>query len=153
MKIAIGSDHAAYQLKQVIIQLLKNMGHEVTDMGAYTDAEPANDYHLIGASVSEMVVAGKAERGIVMCGSGIGISIAANKVPGADCALCNDLFTARKSREHNDANVLALGARVVGEEVAKEIVTIWMQTEFTGDRHTARNANIRKIEQKYCNKI
>lgn len=150
MKIAIGSDHAAYQLKQVIIQLLKDMGHEVNDLGAYTDSKPANDYHLIGASVSEAVVAGKAERGIVMCGSGIGISIAANKVPGADCALCNDLFTARKSREHNDANVLALGARVVGEEVAKEIVTVWLQTEYTGGRHTARNANIRRIEQKYC---
>ncbi len=149
MKVAIGSDHAAYPLKQVIKKLLIDMGHEVEDLGAFTDTVPANDYHLTGAAVSEMVREGKAERGIVMCGSGIGISIAANKVPGVDCALCNDLFTARKSREHNDAKVLALGARVVGEEVAKEIVTVWMQTEFEGGRHISRNANIRKIEQKY----
>ncbi len=151
MKVAIGSDHAAFQLKQVIKKLLSEMGHEVEDLGAFTDSVPANDYHLTGAAVSEMVREGKAERGIVMCGSGIGISIAANKVPGVDCALCNDLFTARKSREHNDARVLGIGARVVGEEVAKEIVKVWMQTEFEGGRHIARNANIRKIEQKYSN--
>ncbi len=149
MKVAIGSDHAAYLLKQVIIALLKDLGHEVVDMGAFTDATPADDYHFIGASVSEMVVAGKVDRGIVMCGSGIGISIAANKVPGADVALCNDLFTARKSREHNDAKVLAMGSRIVGEGLAKEIVTVWMNTDFTGGRHIERNANIRKIEQKY----
>lgn len=149
MKVAIGSDHAAYRLKLVIKELLANLGHEVEDLGAFTDTVPANDYHLTGAAVAEQVRKGKADRGIVMCGSGIGISIAANKVPGVDCALCNDLFTARKSREHNDARVLALGARVVGEEVAKEIVKIFMQTEFEGGRHIARNANIRKIEQKH----
>jgi len=149
MKVAIGSDHAAYRLKLVIKELLASLGHEVIDLGADTDSIPADDYHLTGAAVAEMVREGKAERGIVMCGSGIGISIAANKVPGVDCALCNDLFTARKSREHNDARVLAFGARVIGEEVAKEIVRIWMQTDFEGGRHIARNANIRKIEQKY----
>ena len=149
MKVAIGSDHAAYQLKQVIKKLLTDLGHQVEDLGAFTDSVPANDYHLTGAAVADQVREGKADRGIVMCGSGIGISIAANKVPGVDCALCNDLFTARKSREHNDARVLALGARVVGEEVAKEIVKIFMQTEFEGGRHIARNANIRMIEQKY----
>jgi ribose 5-phosphate isomerase B len=149
MKIVIGSDHAGYQLKQVIIAEIESMGHTILDLGVFTDLEPANDYHLTGAKVAETVVSGGGQLGIVICGTGIGISIAANKVPGADCALCNDLFTAQKSREHNNANILAIGARIVGEGLAREIVRVWLSTPYAGGRHESRNANIRVIEDKY----
>lgn len=149
MKIAIGSDHAAFRLKQTIKQLLDELGHEYDDFGAFTDAEPANDYHLIGAKVAHTVVEGNADFGIIMCGTGIGMSIAANKVPGAWAALCDNLFIAKKSREHNNTNVLVLGARVIGEELAKEIVTTWLSTEYTYGRHEPRNANLRVIEETY----
>jgi ribose 5-phosphate isomerase B len=150
MKVAIGSDHAAYRLKQAIKTLLAELGHQSDDMGAFTDAQPADDYHLIGAAVAAAVAEGRADRGILMCGTGLGMSIAANKVPGAWAALCNDLFTAQKSREHNDANVLVMGARVIGEELAVEIVRVWLSTPYAGGRHTRRNANLRVIEEKYA---
>ena len=149
MKIAIGSDHAGYRLKQVIISEVKELGHEITDLGAFTDERPAEDYHYTGAAVAQAVASGSYERGIVICGTGIGISIAANKVPGAYAALCNDLFTAQMSREHNDANILALGARIVGEGLAKEIVRIWLATPYARERHEDRNANLRRIEASY----
>ena len=150
MKIAIGSDHAAYRLKQVIKTLLAELGHQPDDMGAFTDAEPADDYHLIGAAVAAAVAGGRADRGILMCGTGLGMSIAANKVPGAWAALCNDLFTAQKSREHNDANVLVMGARVIGVELAMEIVRVWLSTPYAGGRHARRNANLKVIEERYA---
>jgi ribose 5-phosphate isomerase B len=146
MKIAIGSDHAGFQLKQIVMAEVQELGHEVTDLGAFTDAHPADDYHFTGAMVAEAVVA---NLGIVICGTGIGISIAANKVPEANAALCNDLFTAQKSREYNNANVLAMGARVVGEGLAKEIVRVWLATPYAGGRHKARNLNLRKTEAKF----
>lgn len=149
MKIAIGSDHAAYQLKQTVELLLAELGHEYEDFGAFTDTQPADDYHLIAAEVASAVAQGRAERGILMCGTGIGMSIAANKVPGAWAALCNDLFTASKSREHNNANILVFGSRVIGVELAKEIVRVWLATPYVGDRHDFRNANIRLIERQY----
>ncbi len=149
MKIAIGSDHAGFHLKQVLIAEMQAIGHEVFDLGAFTDEQPADDYHLTGAQVAERVVSGAVERGVVICGTGIGISIAANKVPGADAALCNDLFTAQMSREHNDAKVLAMGSRVVGEGLAKEILRVWLATPFAGGRHIARNQNLRRIEARY----
>ena len=149
MKVAIGSDHAGYRLKEVIKTLLAELGHQSDDMGAFTDAQPADDYHLIGAAVAAAVVEGRADRGILMCGTGLGMSIAANKVPGAWAALCNDLFTAQKSREHNDANVLVMGARVIGEELAKEMVRVWLSTPYAGGRHARRNANLRAIEERY----
>ncbi len=149
MKIAIGSDHAAYQLKQAVQSLLAELGHEYEDFGAFTDTQPADNYHLIGAEVASTVAHGGAERGILMCGTGIGMSIAANKVPGAWAALCNDLFTARKSREHNNANVLVFGSRVIGVELAKEIVSVWLSTPYAGGRHELRNSNIRLIERQY----
>ena len=150
MKIAIGSDHAAYRLKQVIKALLEELGHGYEDLGALTDAQPADNYHLIGAEVAAAVVQSRAERGILMCGTGIGMSIAANKVPGARAALCNDLFTACKSREHNNANVLVMGSRLIGEDLAREIVRVWLSVPYTGGRHEPRNANIRILEQRYC---
>jgi ribose 5-phosphate isomerase B len=149
MKIAIGSDHAAFQLKETIKNLLVELGHTYEDFGAPNEVEPANDYHLTGAEVAQYVVDGQADLGIVMCGTGIGISIAANKVPGASAALCDNIFNARMSREHNNANVLVLGARVVGDVVAKEIVRTWLATDYAQGRHVARNANIGKIERKY----
>jgi len=150
MHIAIGSDHAGYKLKQAIKHLLDEMGHKVDDFGAFTDAQPADDYPLIGAEVAAAVVDGRADLGILMCGTGIGMSIAANKVPGARAALCNDLFTAQKSREHNDANVLVLGARVISEELANEIVRVWLSTTYAHGRHEPRNALLKVIEEKYA---
>ncbi len=149
MKIAIGSDHAAFKLKQIIKQHLASLGHEFEDFGAFTDAEPANDYHLTGANVANAVVGKEYDYGIIMCGTGMGMSIAANKVPGAYAALCDNLFLAQKSREHNNANVLVLGARVIGDELAKEIVTTWLTTEYAGGRHEPRNQNLRVIERTY----
>ncbi len=148
MKIAIGSDHAAYKTKMMIKRYLAELGHEVEDLGAYTDEQPANDYILTAARVAQAVVQKKAERGILMCGTGIGMSIAANKVRGARAALCNDLFTAQKSREHNDANVLVFGSRVIGDDLAKEIVRVWLSTDYTHGRHEVRNALIKVIEDR-----
>ncbi len=149
MKIAIGSDHAAFELKQTIKQHLEALGYEHEDFGAFTGTEPANDYHLIGAKVAHAIVEEKFDYGIIMCGTGMGMSIAANKVPGAWAALCDNLFIAKKSREHNNANVLVLGARVIGDELAKEIVTTWLNTEYAGGRHDPRNANLAVIEKTY----
>jgi len=147
--IAIGSDHAGFQLKSLYIKELLLLGYEIIDKGADTDETPANDYHLIGASVAESVVKGQADHGIVICGTGIGISIAANKVPGASCALCNELFTAKSSRMHNNANVLAVGARIVGEALAVEILHTWLSAKYEGGRHIARNKNLSLLENEY----
>ena len=136
MRIAIGSDHGGFRLKKEIILHLKDKGIEYTDLGTYD--EKSVDYPDFGRAVGEAVASGKFERGIVICGTGIGISIAANKVPGIRAALCGDCFSAKASREHNDANVLALGERVIGTELAKMIVDIWLDTKFAGGRHKNR---------------
>lgn len=149
MRIAIGSDHAGFRLKQIFIKEMKKLGHETIDKGTDRDDVPADTYHLIGASVAEAVVRREVDRGVVICGTGIGISIAANKVPGADCALCNDLFTASSSRLHNNANILAIGARLVGEFLALEILRTWLETPYEGGRHEQRNKNLRTIEKRY----
>ena len=149
MRIVIGSDHAGYELKQIFINDLRKNGHTVLDKGADTGDVPANNYHLIGASVAESVVTGDADRGVVICGTGIGISIAANKVPGANCALSNNLFTAKSSRMHNNANIMAIGARIVGDQLALEILRTWLETEYENGRHELRNQNITRIEEKY----
>ena len=149
MRIAIGSDHAGFRLKQIFIKEMKKLGHETIDKGTDRDDVPADTYHLIGASVAEAVVRREVDRGVVICGTGIGISIAANKVPGADCALCNDLFTASSSRLHNNANILAIGARLVGEFLALEILRTWLETPYEVGRHEQRNKNLRTIEKRY----
>ncbi len=149
MRIAIGSDHAGFRLKQIFIKEMKNLGYEVIDKGADSGDVPVNTYHFIGASVAEAVVRREVDRGVVICGTGIGISIAANKVPGANCALCNDLFTASSSRLHNNANVLGIGARLVGELLALEILRTWLETPYEGGRHEKRNVNLRTIEKRY----
>ena len=144
MRVAIGADHAGYRLKQHLIASLEKLGHEVADHG--TDSEESVDYPAICAGVGRAVVGGQAERGIVLGGSGQGEQIAANKVRGVRAALCNDLYTARLSRQHNDANVLAIGARVVGTGLADEILALWLDTPFEGGRHQPRIEQIAQIE-------
>lgn len=144
MRIAIGSDHAGYRLKEHLKDVLKRDGHDIVDLG--TDSEEPVDYPPICAAVGREVAAGRAERGIVLGGSGQGEQISANKVRGVRAALCNDLYTARYSRLHNDANVLSLGARVVGEGLADEILAVWLATPFEGGRHQRRVDEIAELE-------
>lgn len=147
MKIAIGSDHGGLALKQVIKPFLIEQGHEVVDFG--TDTAASCDYPIYGQKVGEAVSLGDCDRGIAICGTGLGISMAVNKVPGIRGALCTNEFMAEMSREHNDANVLVLGARVLGEGLALRIVKIWLDTEFGGERHQRRIDGITAIEKKY----
>ena len=145
MKIAIGSDHAGFELKQHFVKALADWGHEVIDFG--TDSEEPVDYPFFCASVARAVVRGEAERGIVLGGSGQGEQLAANKVRGARAALCNDLFTARLSRCHNNANVLSMGGRIVAFGLADEILELWLETEFEGGRHEKRLEQLAQIEE------
>lgn len=145
MRIAIGADHAGLSLKTHLAATLERLGHLVDDLGT-TTPEPV-DYPHICARVAQAVVDGRADRGIVVGGSGQGEQMAANKVAGIRAALCNDLYTARMSREHNDANVLALGARIVAPPLADEIVTIWLSTAFEGGRHQRRLEQIAALER------
>lgn len=134
--IALGSDHAAFEYKELVKAYLLEKGFEVEDFGTYSLDRV--DYPVIGESVARAVAEGKYERGIILCGTGIGISISANKVPGIRCVVCSEPYSARLSRQHNDTNVLALGARVVGIELAKMIIDIWLETPFEGGRHQRR---------------
>jgi len=143
--IVIGSDHAGYRLKEHLKQVMKADGHTVDDIGTHSE-EPV-DYPPISAEVGRAVVAGRADRGIVLGGSGQGEQIAANKVRGVRAALCNDLFTARVSRSHNDANVLSMGGRIVADGLADEILRLWLGTAFEGGRHERRVNQIAEIEQ------
>jgi ribose 5-phosphate isomerase B len=144
MRIAIGADHAGFELKQHLVKVLADLGHDVDDHG--TDSEEPVDYPPICAGVGRAVAEGRAERGIVLGGSGQGEQISANKVKGVRAALCNDLYTARLSREHNDANVLSMGGRIVAAGLADEIVTLWLATEFAGGRHARRVQQISDLE-------
>ena len=145
MRIAIGADHAGFPLKEDLIAFLGTEGHETLDMG--TDSEAPVDYPAFCAAAARAVVAGDADRAIVLGGSGQGEQIAANKVHGIRAALCHDLYLARLSREHNDANVLAIGARVVAPAYAHEIVSVWLATPFAGGRHVPRIEQIAAIER------
>ncbi|MBI5557872.1 MAG: ribose 5-phosphate isomerase B [Deltaproteobacteria bacterium] len=136
MKIAIGCDHGGIALKNVILSLLSELGHEISDQG--TDSEISVDYPRYAKSVCDLVAANACDCGILICGTGIGMSMAANRNNKIRAALCGDLYTARLSREHNNANVLCLGARVTGPGLAEEIVRVWLSTEFAGDRHLRR---------------
>ena len=145
MRIAIGADHAGFELKEHLKGVLADGGHEVIDLG--TDSTEPVDYPPICAGVAREVVAGRADRGIVLGGSGQGEQLAANKVRGARASLCNDLYTARFARLHNDANVLSIGARVVGTGLAEEILRTWLETDFeAGGRHSRRLAQLAEIE-------
>lgn len=148
MKIAIACDHAAPALKAKVAEHLVKKGIEVIDFG--TNSSDAVDYPDYAQKAAEAVAVGKADIGILICGTGIGMSIAANKVKGIRCALCSDTFSARATREHNDANMLAFGERVVGEGLALDIVDTFVATAFSGaERHRARIAKIAAIEEKY----
>ncbi len=144
MRVAIGADHAGLDLKAHLVGELERLGHEAVDLGTHA-TEPV-DYPPICAAVGRAVVSGDADRGIVLGGSGQGEQIAANKVHGVRAALCNDLYTARLSREHNDANVLAMGGRIVAAGLASEILDLWLATPFAGGRHERRVAQIADIE-------
>jgi ribose 5-phosphate isomerase B len=147
MKIAIGSDHAGLSLKNEVVKHLERRGIEFKDFGTFT--EDSTDYPDYAEEVAEEVAAKNFDFGILVCGTGIGISIAANKVPGIRAALCSDTFSAHSSREHNDANILALGARVLGIGLALDIVDNFLNASFLGDRHLKRVNKITAIENKY----
>jgi ribose 5-phosphate isomerase B len=145
MKIAVACDHGGYKLKQAVIQELKNMGHEVEDYGTYN--EESCDYPDYAAKAAKAVASGECEKGVVICGTGIGVSITANKVKGIRCALCHDVYSAKKTRQHNDANMLAMGARVIGEGLALEIVDAFFTSEFEGGRHVRRIEKMMALEK------
>ncbi|MCL6430774.1 MAG: ribose 5-phosphate isomerase B [Anaerolineae bacterium] len=147
MRVAIACDHAGVTLKQHLIGLLRARGHEVLDLG--THGPESVDYPDYALKVAEEVSAGRASTGILICGTGIGMSLAANKVPGIRAAVATDPYVARMARAHNDANVLCLGARVIGEGLAEEIVDTWLATGAEGGRHALRVEKIRRIEQRY----
>lgn len=146
MKVAIASDHGGMGIRKEIINLLEEMGIGYEDLGC--ECSSSVDYPDYAIPVAEKVANGEADRGILICGTGIGMSIAANKVMGIRCALVHDLFTAKVTREHNDSNVLAMGERVIGPGVAREIARIWLTTEFEGDRHAKRVNKIKLYEEK-----
>jgi len=146
VRIAIGADHAGFLLKEHLKLTLERLGHDVEDHG--TTSEESTDYPPICFGVARAVVAGRVERGIVLGGSGQGEQIAANKVAGIRAALCNDLFTARLSRQHNDANVLSMGGRIVAFGLADEIVALWLSTKFEGGRHQRRLDQIAAAEHR-----
>ena len=144
MRVAIGADHAGFLLKEHLRATLARLGHVVDDHG--TDSEASVDYPPICIAVGRAVADGRADRGIVLGGSGQGEQLSANKVKGVRAALCNDLYTAEFSRRHNDANVLSIGARVVGEGLADEILRVWLTTDFEGGRHQRRIDEITQLE-------
>ncbi|MBU5436741.1 ribose 5-phosphate isomerase B [Tissierella sp. MSJ-40] len=144
MKIGIGSDHAGYELKEYIKDYLKEEGIEYVDYG--TNTIDSVDYPDYAKKVAEAVATKEIEKAIVICGTGIGISIACNKVKGIRCALCSDTYSARMSMEHNNANILALGGRVIGRDLAMEIVSVWLKSKFQGGKHERRINKISDIE-------
>ncbi|MDA8429840.1 MAG: ribose 5-phosphate isomerase B [Geobacteraceae bacterium] len=146
--IVIGSDHGGLNLKSALSSYLQRRGCTVSDAG--TDNDASVDYPDFGLKVAEIVVAGAAELGILICGTGIGMSIAANKVPGVRAALVTDVFMARMAKEHNNANILVLGGRVLDEQKACDLVGAWLDATFEGGRHQARLDKIADIEKKYC---
>lgn len=146
MTLAIGADHAGWELKEQLKAWLIQSGHQIIDFG--THSPDSVDYPDYAVQVAEAIAAGKAERGLLICGTGIGMAMTANKVPGIRAAFCPDLFTARMSREHNDANVLALGGRLTGKEAAVEILRTWLTAEFAAGRHARRVEKIAELERR-----
>lgn len=136
MKIGVGNDHVALELKKEIIGYLKELGHEAVNFG--TDSPESADYPVYGKAVAQAITNGEVDCGILICGTGVGISLAANKVPGVRAVVCSEPYTAKLSKEHNNTNILAFGARVVGSELAKMIVREWLMAEFEGGRHQKR---------------
>lgn len=146
MKIAIGNDHAAVQMKREIMSYLRELGHEVENVG--TDQEVSCDYATYGEKVGRMVKEGRVDCGVLICGTGVGISLAANKVRGIRAAVCSEPTTARLVKQHNNANIIAFGARIVGIETAKDILDAYLNAEFEGGRHQRRISLIHEIEDR-----
>jgi ribose 5-phosphate isomerase B len=149
MRVALGADHAGFPLKQELAEALRGQGHEVLDLGT-TSCDPV-DYPDFAEAVGVAVVEGRAERGIVVCGSGVGAGVAANKIPGVRAGLCHDTYSARQGVEHDDVNVLVMGARVIGSAVAKELVQAFLAARFSHDeRHERRLAKVRALEARFA---
>ncbi len=148
MRIVVGADHAGFDLKQIIAADLRRLGHEVIDQG--TNSGAPVDYPDFAEAVGKTLIDGQAERGVLICGSGVGASVAANKIPGIRAGLCHDTYSARQGVEHDDMNVLVLGARVIGIELARELVANFLAAKFTAEeRHRRRVAKIKALEQRY----
>jgi ribose 5-phosphate isomerase B len=147
VKVAIGSDHAGFELKEHIRRLLEGRGYALTDAG--TNSETSVDYSDFGLKVAQLVSEGSADKGVLICGTGMGMSVVANKVKGIRASLAQDLYTAIQSRKHLDSNILVLGARVIGQGLAEEIVKAWFETDFEGGRHEGRVAKIKAWEQEH----
>jgi ribose 5-phosphate isomerase B len=147
LRVALGADHAGWELKEHLKAWLIDAGYPILDFGTHS-ADPV-DYPDYAVAVGEAVVAGKADRGVLVCGTGLGVAMAANKVPGVRAASCVETYTARMSREHNDANVLGIGARLVDGEAAVEVLRLWLETAFAGGRHQRRLDRIADIERRY----
>ena len=148
MRIVIGADHAGFDLKQIIADYLRHLGHEVVDKG--TNSDTPVDYPDFAEAVGNAILNGAGERGVLICGSGVGASVAANKIPGIRAGLCHDSYSARQGVEHDDMNVLVLGARVIGAALARELVDSFLAAKFTGEeRHRRRIAKIRALEERY----
>lgn len=150
MRIAIGADHGGYPLNEGIIAVLKNEGHEIIDYGTHDGTQP-DDYPDYALAVAHSVQSGEAERGILICGSGVGACVAANKLRGVRACLCHDTYSAHQGVEHDNINVLCLGARIIGSELALELVRAFLGAQFTGaERHRRRLAKIKAMEDKFC---
>lgn len=147
MKIGIGNDHVGYEMKLEIKEYLEAQGHEVVDFGA--DSAERSDYPIYGEKVARAVVSGEVDRGVLICGTGVGISLAANKVDGIRAAVCSEPVTASLAKRHNNANIIAFGARIVGIEMAKAIVDAWLSAEFEGGRHAHRVGLMMDIENRH----
>ena len=144
MKLAIGSDHVGFELKPLIIDYLEELGHEVTDFGPFSTER--TDYPIYGKKVAEEVAAGHFDGGVLICGTGVGISISANKVRGIRAVVCSEPYSAKLSKEHNNTNIVAFGSRVVGSELAKMIVKEWLEAIYQGGRHAKRIEMITELE-------
>ena len=147
LRVSLGTDHGGFPLKVELLPWLQNQGYEILDLGAYT-LDPADDYPDFAQAIAEAVASGKAERGIIICGSGVGACIVANKLPGARAGLCHDTYAAHQGVEHDDMNILCLGARVIGIELAKEVVKAFLNAQFSGEeRHIRRLEKLKAIER------
>ena len=149
MRVAIGADHAGFPLKEDVANALRKLGQDVLDLGAHR-AEPSDDYPDFARAVGKAIVDGQADRGILICGSGVGVSVAANKMPGIRAAICHDTYSAHQGVEHDDMNVLVLGSRIIGTELAHELVRAFLGAQFTGEeRHLRRLAKVKAIEDQF----
>ncbi len=148
MRVVLGSDHAGFDMKQTVVDYVRGLGHEVLDIGAHS-AAPA-DYPDYAEALSVAILRGEAERGILLCGSGVGSSISANKIPGIRAGLCHDCYSAHQGVEHDNMNILVLGSRVIGIELARDLISVFLNARFSGEeRHMRRLAKVERLEKKY----